>query len=176
MTSLQSTPWVSTADHCDWDGVICGVDWENKTESWYRVVEIRFNHTSWSGEYFDEIPDLRQLEVLRANGNSITGSVPDDLCSVSTSTDLYIVGDESNCPNTLVDDGCCDEVKLEIPSAFLSSIVADELGSADCDALSVSDNLVCQFMSNKNNHYLFQVDHLYPNRTDFPYVDWLKVS
>lgn len=178
LTSLKDEPWASTADHCSWDHVICEEDWENKTDSLFLVRELEFNHTSWSGSFFDELSSLSKLEVLRTNGNSLEGGVPSQLCDISMNTDLYIVGDEDNCPNILTESGCCDEVKLTIPSAYLAGRVEIELGSADClsEVLNARDKEVCGFMLQKNNHYVFQDDYLYPDREEFPYDIWLKVS
>ncbi len=173
LTAPLSNLWASSADHCTWFGVTCEEDWENKTESWFHVTELDFNNTSWNQAYFQEFSGLTKLEVLRTNQNSLSGSVPDDLCSPSSH--VFIVGDETNCPNILTEVGCCDEVKLTVPSSYLDGIVAAELGSADCSTLdSVSDRNTCAFMKLKDNHVIFQVDEMYPSREDFPFDTWLK--
>ena len=176
-TSLASSSWASIADHCSWSGVTCGMDWENETQSWYRVTELKFNHSNWSGPYFSNFHDLKRLELLKTNGNSLIGDVPSNLCTVSTTTDLHISGDESNCPNIPTNSaGCCDEVKLSNPSPYLNSIVKSVLGSDECDTLSASDQMVCNFMKIKDNHQIFQDDEQYPDPNTFPYDGWLKVS
>jgi hypothetical protein len=174
LTTPFTTSWTSSADHCTWYGVTCEEDWENKTASWFRVTELDFNNTQWTESYFQEYQGFTKLETLRTNQNSLGGYVSDALCSVSKSTDLHIVADETNCPNKLTEDGCCDEVKLTVPSPYLDSIVQAELGSAECGTLSSSDAKVCEFMKHKNNHVVFQVDELYPSREDFDYETWLK--
>ena len=173
-TTPFTNSWISSADHCTWYGVTCGEDWENKTESWNRVTELDFNNTNWSQAYFQEYRSFPRLEVLRTNQNFLTGSISSQLCSISTTTDLTVVGDETNCPNILTEAGCCDEVKLTVPSPYLDSIVESELGSADCGTLSVSNANVCTFMKNKVNHIVFQDDDKYPDPLEFNYEDWLK--
>ena len=168
-TSLQTTSWLSSEDHCDWYGVTCDDD--------YNVISIDLNSTSWSGPYPTELKQLSKLEELSTSGNTLTGDIPTNICDHSENGNLYLIGDETNCPNVLGTAGCCDEVKLTSPSPYLEEIVASKLGSADCTtfAATSADAKVCEFMKNKENHYLFHDDNNYPDNS-FPFIPWLEVS
>ena len=126
-----------------------------------------------TGPFPDSLNKLSDLVALTTDGNSLTGTISTDICSMAG---IVITGDETNCPNDVGQSGCCAAVRLTNPSPYLNEIVASELGSSDCgDAgiLSTSDSQVCTFMKSDDNHYIFGDDQ-YPG--SFPYEDWLRVS
>ncbi len=153
--------WLNTGDHCEWGGITCNNDTK-------KVTDITFDGLAISGPYPSNLAHLSELSTLITLRNSLTGLVStNDICS---NTD--IAADETNCPNDVDEVGCCDVVRITNPSPYIDAIVADELGSSDCDSLSGIDVDVCNYMRNKDNHYVFDDDQ-YP--AGFPYDDWLRV-
>ena len=168
-----NTDWLGNGDHCTWEGVACSI-----TNS---VTGLTLPNSQLAGPYPDGLTGLGSLDNLQSlnlSGNSLVGTIPDDLCSRSTSNSLYINGDGGNCPNDFDSttgaylDGCCDNVLIDV-DIYLNYFAASALGDANCNNLGDSEASVCDYMSNKANHAIFV--NGYP--TDFPGIwDWLKVS
>ena len=164
-TSLNqvSPGWLDNGDHCGWTGVTC--DGSNK-----KVTSLVMEDLNLTGDYPSTLNKLSALTALTTDGNGLTGEISAPICDMSG---IQIVGDETNCPNDVGISGCCSAVRLTDPSPYLDGIVAEELGSSICGDLSSSDSLVCGFMKDDKNHYIFGDDQ-YPG--SFPYADWLRVS
>jgi hypothetical protein len=164
-TSLETVnpTWLNTGDHCAWSGVTCS--------SGEEVTSLALNGLGLSGPYPENLNNLSALTDLATDGNVLTGTISNDICSMSN---IQIVGDETNCPNNVGTSGCCAAVRLTNPSPYLNEIIASQLGSADCESIALgSDASVCTFMKSDDNHYIFGDDQ-YPD--SFPYENWLKVS
>jgi len=169
----HNSDWLGSDSHCDWYGVTCS------TVS--SIIELDLEYNALVGPF----PDLTQLDKLRSlkiQGNSLTGSVPNEICSLSTSSyNLYLYGDSSNCPND-VDvngdfmSGCCDEVLIEV-DLYLQTFAEDVLGSSNCNSLVDAVEIgVCNYMSNKDNHDIF-VGGQYPiDFTGSSVWEYLRVS
>jgi hypothetical protein len=133
----------------------------------HRVASLALENIPISGPYPTDLRSLSEMNSLLLSGNSFTGSIPNDLCT----SNPYIAGDETNCPNDLGTSGCCDAVRLTSPSDYLDGLVSSQFGSSDCGTLGSADANVCTFMKNKGSHDVFLT---YPD--GFPYLNWLKVS
>jgi hypothetical protein len=156
--------WLNTGDHCAWSGVTCNSDSK-------EVTALVLEDFGLSGPYPATLNNLSALTGLTTDGNVLTGTISNDICSISN---IQIVGDETNCPNNVGTAGCCAAVRLTNPSPYLNEIIASQLGSADCESIALgSDASVCTFMKSDDNHYIFGEDQ-YPD--SFPYENWLKVS
>ena len=67
-TLQQDISWLSAADECDWDGIVCGSDG--------FVTEINLNDVGVSGFLPIEITLLSQLTELNMTTGSLGGSLP----------------------------------------------------------------------------------------------------
>ena len=123
-----------------------------------------------TGAYPTTLGNLGEMTSLSTAGNGLTGTIPNDVCSIDG---LSIVGDETNCPNAVGINGCCNAVRMTNPSPYLDAIVTSHLGSSDCSSIADYNSNVCTFMRNTANHYVFDVDQ-YPE--NFSYDNWLEVS
>jgi hypothetical protein len=97
-TSLMTVnpTWLNTGDHCAWSGVTCS--------SGEEVTSLALNGLGLSGPYPENLNNLSALTDLATDGNVLTGTISNDICSISN---IQIVGDETNCPNAVGTAGCC---------------------------------------------------------------------
>ena len=154
--------WLNTGDHCAWSGVTCNSDSK-------KVTALVFEDFGLSGSYPATLNNLSALTALTTDGNVLTGTISNDICSISN---IQIDGDETNCPNDVGTSGCCAAVRLTNPSPYLDNFVAVHSGSSNCDSLVGSESNVCTFMKSKANHA--DIFSAYPD--GFPYDAWLEVS
>jgi len=99
--------WMSVADHCDWSGVTCK-DW--------RVKTLNLSNSQLTGPYPNDLRSLGKMNFLDLSVNSLTDTIPTDVCDRSTSNYLTLIGDAVNCPNEynaaadVYLPGCCNTV------------------------------------------------------------------
>ncbi len=162
-TSLanKNPSWLNTGDHCSWTGVACNAE--------KKVTSLVLEDLGLTGDYPATLSKLSALTTLTTDGNALAGTISSGICQMSG---ISIIGDETNCPNDVGDDGCCSGVRLTSPSPYLSHFVAVHSGSSNCASITGPESKVCTFMENKANHAGIFID--YPN--PFPYSQWLEVS
>ena len=88
--------WLNTGDHCAWSGVTCSSD--------KKVTALVLEGLGLAGSYPATLNNLSALTGLTTDGNVLTGTISNDICSISN---IQIVGDETNCPNAVGTAGCC---------------------------------------------------------------------
>jgi len=152
-----STGWLSSDDHCIWHGISCGAS--------LGVTEIILEKNQLIGPVPADLGNLRNLRTLNVHDNSLSGFIPNDLCTQSISNDMVINGDSEICPNDFQAStgeylpGCCHNILIDV-AIYLNHFAAAVLGDAKCRRLSGSESDVCRFMSDQANHAIF--DNGYP--------------
>ena len=136
---------------------------------------MALNDNQLSGTFPSDFNSLTYLQSLNTSGNSLTGTIPSDVCARS----MTITGDAPNCPNAFDGAtgqylaGCCDNVLVDV-DLYLAEFTAEVLGSSNCGSLSGTEADVCSYMSNKSNHAVFSGG--YPTSFNGNVWEWLKVS
>ena len=162
--------WQESGDHCEWEGVMCSAALE--------VEALTLDANALIGPYPTDLGNLNKLANLYTASNALTGTIPDDVCTKSTSDELFISADAMNCPNDFDTSigqylaGCCDSVLVNV-DIYLSTFASTVLRDSNCANLAGTESSVCDYMSNKVNHDIFTSG--YP--TDFAgdVWSWLKV-
>jgi len=144
---------MTKSNHCSWYGVTCN--------SSHGIAELKLEKNKLKGPFPADLGYLDSLAVVKLNENSLTGNIPDDICTKSTSTSLQVHGDVGNCPNDFQTDeggyvipGCCDNVKIDV-DIFLMHFAGAVLGDTNCVNLDATESKVCKFISDKSNHDIF---------------------
>ena len=124
-----------------------------------------------TGAFPVELRELESIQMLNLTANSLVGAFPDELCSRAISGEMHIDGDAANCPNGFDGSlgqyvsGCCQDILTNV-DIYLSYFASFVLEAAVCNNLASSEAAVCNYISNKANHAIF--DNRYPE--DFPGV------
>ena len=85
------------------------------------MVELNLQNNQLSGQFPNDLNVLEYLQYLRTFENSLVGDIPINICdkSISSSSNLYIHADSTNCSNIFntatgqYNDGCCDMVHTQ---------------------------------------------------------------
>ena len=166
-TWTDNSGWLGSGDHCTWAGVLCSLS--------SSVTALSMSSNQMTGSFPDDLGSLGSLQTLAASGNSLTGTIPNDMCS----RPMSITGDAINCPNSFDGAtgvylaGCCDNVLVDV-DIYLAEFAEAVLGSSNCGSLGGTESDVCNYMSNKANHAVFNSG--YPTSFNGDLWDWLKVS
>jgi hypothetical protein len=93
-TSLNNVnpTWLSSSDHCSWSGVTCNAE--------QKVTSLDLEDLGLTGAYPSTLNNLSVLTTLTTEGNNLTGSISNDICSIR---DIQILANPANC----VIEGCC---------------------------------------------------------------------
>jgi len=164
------TNWMTSTSHCTWFGIACSVS--------NRITDINLENNAMFGDFPADLGQLDRLEALNMHYNSLVGDIPSDVCTESTSGDLRIYADEGNCPNDFQTStgeylpGCCDNVLIDV-DIYLTNFAAAILGDSNCDNLSGIESSLCKFMSNKDNHAIFENGE-YPYSFSGNVWEWIK--
>ena len=140
--------WLSTTNHCTWSGITCDAN--------HRITKIELANRQLSGTISEDLATITNLLELDLTINDFTGAIPTPVCDRSTSGQLTLSGDATNCPNVfdattgLYGEGCCDNVN------FLDYFIEATYGNESCEGLVGIDSNVCTFMQSRSNH-----DHIY---------------
>ena len=165
----DNSGWLDATNHCSWYGVTCS--------SWNLVRELDLEGNQLSGPFPDDLDNLSRLNTLNVKSNTMTGDIPNELCSKSS---LSLQGDAFNCPNTFdtatgeYTTGCCDDVLIDV-DIYLNYFTEMTLGNDNCNSLSGVNADICDFMSDKTNHNIF-TGGAYPYDFDGDVWTFLKVS
>lgn len=77
--------WLTNADECDWEGIVCNDVYYNGTE---RVVEINLPNRKLSGQVPAEISYFTFLKKIDLSNNMISGTIPPTIGRLSMLTTL----------------------------------------------------------------------------------------
>ena len=160
---------MGSSSHCDWEGVTCGPVFE--------VNSLDLNENALSGSFPTDLNSLGSLSSLVVLKNDMGGTIPDDICARAASGTLSIYGDMKNCPYSLdmttgqISSDCCDAVLPHVP-VYLSHFTEAALGDYNCLALVGTEQTLCNYLREQNNHEIFSSG--YPTGFEGDVWRWLK--
>lgn len=103
-TWSDNADWLGTTNHCSWRRVSC--DDQNS------ISALSLSNNGMTGPVPTSLETLANMHTLKMEMNSLTGTMPDELCIASTTGGLsYLSGDAANCENSQI-TGCCDYINL----------------------------------------------------------------
>ena len=86
----------------------------------FNVTTVYFEANQLVAPFPNNLQNLDYLEELTIDVNDVTDILPDELCTKSTITPLFLKEDTANSPNIINSDvgeyeipGCCEEVKVD---------------------------------------------------------------
>ena len=170
----RQSGWFGTGNHCEWEGVGC-------LPSTNSVTDLSLEANQVSGPFPTDLSNLSGLASIGIGANALTGTIPDALCDRSTASpdELFIEGDATNCPNDFDTSigqyltGCCDTVEIDI-DIYLSKFTTAVLGDSNCASFIGSESSVCEYMSDRADHDIF--DNGFPTNFAGDVWNYLKVS
>ena len=145
----------------------------------HDVQKLSLSNKGLIGAFPDYLSDLANLNTLKIGGNFL-GNVADAICTRSESGSLYLLGDDSNCPNTKLirsgetSPGCCDVVHSKVYN-HLSLFVDGYFGDKNCNNLqTTAETDACSFMLDPSNQDRWEHSSIEPNNEEDSV--WLNVS
>ena len=167
---IRKSGWLGSSNHCAWEDVTCS--------ALFGVEQLAIQNNQLSGAFPTDLYNLGNLTTFSTAANSLVGTIPDDVCDKSTSDELFITADSTNCPNDFDStigvylEGCCDSILIDV-DLYLSEFATAVLGDSDCANLAGTESNVCDYMTNKANHDIFASG--YPSDFTGDVWAWLKV-
>ena len=145
----------------------------------FGIEQLALQNNQMSGPFPTDLINFGNLTTFSTAGNSLVGTIPDDVCTKSLADELFVTGDSTNCPNDfdasvgVYLEGCCDSILIDV-DLYLTEFATAILGDSDCANLVGTESNVCSYMTNKANHDIFT--NGYPVDFAGDVWSWLKVS
>lgn len=166
----RQTGWLGNTDHCEWYGTTC-----TDTKS---VKMLALQNNLMTGSFPLGLDTLEDFNVLSIASNDLTGLVPEEVCTKSTESNLFVFAGAGNCPNDFNGNtgeylsGCCDSVFIDV-GIYLREFAKNILGNEDCILEDDKEKSVCNFMADPMKHELLYAG--YPLNFAGDVWSWLKV-